>query len=216
MHSPLGGPPGDRTQIVSVMSRAHQPIVLKARKSGFLTIQVLVSVLRLTPLYSYTANLGKRLHQHFRTSPGFIAAAFRGLKNLATLSSNNHALIPRCCYDSCGKTKFMVDTNGLEPLFFIQLSEETHPRYTGFTHARWQWAFISTPQFLLSQLTILLIRTIRSALVRLLGLEPRLLRLRVECFNPIKLKADMRRPRLRNRKLLTLQSGRTGIVYYRR
>ena len=33
--------------------------------------------------------------------------------------------------------------------FFIQPSGETHPRYTGFAHARWQWAFISTPQFLL-------------------------------------------------------------------
>ena len=40
---------------------------------SFLTFQVLVSALRLSPLYLYTNNLGKRLHQHFRTSPGFIA-----------------------------------------------------------------------------------------------------------------------------------------------
>ena len=40
-----------------------------------------------------------------------------------------------------------VGYSGLEPLFFTQFSEETHPHYTG-----------SCMQFLLSQLTILLIR----------------------------------------------------------
>ena len=55
-----------------------------------------------------------------------------------------------------------------------------------------------------------------STLVRPLGLEPRLLRLRVECFNPIKLRADMRRSRFRDRMFPTLRPGRTDDIYYRR
>ena len=55
-------------------------------------------------------------------------------------------------YMNCLDSAYFIAWQMLKDLnlsFFMQPSRETHPRYTGFAHARRQWAFISTSQFLL-------------------------------------------------------------------